>query len=74
MRLEHDCVIFRQEVPWGVARIRVGWTCPICGERWSIIHRRAGYDATRQRPLLRVIKHWLWTRDVKREMREDKLL
>ena len=74
MKLEHDCHIPSQEVPWDVARIRVGWTCPVCGERWSIVHRFRGYDATRQRPVMRLIRHWRWSRGVKRQLREDGLL
>ncbi len=74
MKMQHECRIPKQEVPYNVSWIKAGWTCPICGERWEISYRRSGYTASRMRPLLRVIKHWRWHRDAKREMRESGLL
>lgn len=71
MKLEHDCLIPRRNVYYTVSSETHGWTCPICGERWSITYRRSGYDASRQRPVMRFIRHWRWRREVKRLMIEE---
>lgn len=71
MRMTHDCRFPDHSVYYTVVEVTKKWVCPICGEAWEIRYRHSGHTACRLWPRLRVIRHWKWRRQVRRQMKEE---